>query len=75
MDGRLGSVTLPEFLDAPCGVDDLLLARVKRMARRTNFDVQGLVDGRTGGERVAAAARYLNLAVLRMNAGFHRTPH
>jgi hypothetical protein len=45
------------------------------MARRANFDVEGLVDGRTGGERVAAAARYLNLAVLRMNVGFHQTPH
>src|SRR6478672_8922656 len=69
---RLGGVALPEFLDAAGGVHDLLLARIKRMASRAHLDMQRLLHGRTGGERVAAAARHLDFTVLRMNGGFHQ---
>src|SRR5215470_14131466 len=69
--GGFRGVALPEFLDAPGSVDDLLLASIERMARRADFDVQRLVHGRAGGERVATAASDLNLAVLRVNTGFH----
>src|ERR1700730_17910154 len=44
------------------------------MTCRADLDVQRLVDGRARGERVAAAARDLDLAVLRMNARLHCVP-
>jgi len=69
---RLGGIALPEFLDAAGGVHNLLLARIKRMASRAHLDMQRLLHGRTGGERVAAAARHLDFAVLRVNGGFHQ---
>src|SRR6266542_6079576 len=53
----LARVALAEFLDATGGVDDFLLARIERVARRAHFDVQGLVDRRARHERVAATAR------------------
>jgi len=70
----LAGVALAEFLDPSRGVDDLLLARVERVASRTHFDVQRLVNRRAGDERITAAARHLNFAVLRMNARFHCAP-
>src|SRR5262249_50567514 len=72
---RFARVTLPEFLDPSRGVDDLLLARIERVAGGAHFHVERLVHGRARGERVSAAARHLNLAVLRMNTSFHRTPY
>jgi len=70
----LARVTLAEFLDAACGVDDLLFACIERVACRAHFDVQRLVDRRARRKRVAAAARHLDFAVLRMDTGFHRAP-
>src|SRR5207302_9393285 len=72
--GALGRVALAELLDAARRVHDLLLARVERMAGRANLDMQRLVHGRAGSERVAAAARYLDFGVLRMDVGFHGLP-
>jgi hypothetical protein len=70
----LARVTLAELLDATCSVDDFLLARIERVACRAHFDVQRFVDRRTRRKRVAAAARHLDLAVLRMDTGFHQAP-
>src|SRR5207248_1283079 len=68
------SVTLTEFFDASGRIDDLLFARVKRVARRTNFDVQRLVDRRARLEGDAAAAGHVDFAVFGMNIGFHCVP-
>ena len=38
--GRLLTVALVKAIDAPCRVDQLLLAREKRMASRADFYVQ-----------------------------------
>src|SRR5437763_3220697 len=72
--GGLLPVTLAEFFDAARGIHDLLLARVEGVARRAHFHVQRLVDRRARLERDAAAARHIDLAVLRMNVGFHLSP-
>jgi len=63
--GGFGCVALPELLDAPGGIDDLLLARIERVARRANFHMQRLVDRRAGRECVATTARDLDFAVIR----------
>src|SRR5579862_3055644 len=60
-----------EALDAAAGVDELLLARVERMALRADLDVQ-LGLRRAGLERVPARARDRGQDVLGMDAGFHR---
>ena len=65
-------VFLLEFLDASRGIDDLLLARVERMAFRTDFDIQVLGHGRARFERAAATADNAYLFVFRMNFFFHR---
>lgn len=70
----LAGITLAELLDATCSVDDFLLARIERVACRAHFNVQRLVDRRARRKSVAAAARHLDLAVLRMDTGFHQAP-
>ncbi len=74
--GELGfsrsRVLFAEFVDAAAGIHDLLLAGVKRMAVRTNFDLQILPDGRAGLELVSAGTSDRDLFVLWVNAGFHR---
>jgi hypothetical protein len=72
--GRLAGVFLAEFLDPARGVDNLLLARVERVARRTDFNVQGLRNGRARSERVAATTSHLDLLVVRVNSVFHNNP-
>src|SRR5208283_4091990 len=69
----LASVALAEFLHPARRIDDLLFARVEGMAGGAHFDVQRLVDRRARREGVTAAARNLNLAVLRVDTGFHRS--
>jgi hypothetical protein len=66
-----GCVFLAELIDAAAGVHNFLLARVERMAIGTNFDLQILTDGRTRLEFVPAGARYRDLFVIGMDAGFH----
>jgi hypothetical protein len=66
-----GAVFLPEALDAASGIDNLLLARVKRMAGGTNFDMQWLATGGAGREGVATTAGDVDFNVIRVNAGFH----
>ena len=40
----LSAVLAAEFVDPACRIDDLLLARVERMACRTNFNMQIVLD-------------------------------
>src|SRR3954453_22248648 len=65
----LGGAAL-EALDAPAGVDQLLPARVERMAVRADLDVNlGLRGAR--GELVAARKANVRLHVLRVDFGLH----
>src|SRR4051812_45190729 len=59
-----------EALDAPAGVDKLLLARVERMAVGADLDVH-VALGRAGDELVPARAAHRRLDVLRMDFGLH----
>ncbi len=49
-----------EFIDGTCGVDQVLLACVERVAIRANFNMQ-LVLGRAGGKSIAAGANYFRI--------------
>src|SRR5438874_1419959 len=69
--GLLAGVLLAELLDPAGGVDDLLLARVERVARRADFHVQRLAERRARREGVAAAAGDLDFLVFGMDLGFH----
>jgi hypothetical protein len=63
-------VFLHEFLNAPRGVDQFLLARKKRVAIRADFDAQ-IADRIAHLKGVAAGARNIRQDVLRVNLGFH----
>ena len=68
-------VLAPEFIDPAAAINDFLLARVKRVARRTHLDQEVLAEGGAGCEFVAATTSYFDIAVVGMNVGFHgRTP-
>jgi hypothetical protein len=69
----LVAVTLAEFLDAASGVHNLLLARIKRVAVRADFNMQRTAKRRTRFERIAATASHFNLIVFRVNIGFHQS--
>ena len=68
---RSACVFLAELVDATTRVDDLLLARVERMAVRAHLDLQIVTERRARDERVATAARHRRLLVLRMDARLH----
>src|SRR5262245_38986143 len=59
-----------EALDTSTGVDELLLARVERVALGADLDVQ-LGLGRAGHERVPARAVHGRQNVLGMDVGLH----
>jgi hypothetical protein len=65
------TVFLTELLDATGRIDDLLLARIERVASRTHFNVQRFGHRGTGGEAVAATTCHGNFVVLGMDACFH----
>lgn len=67
---RSGSELVLELLDPTCGVDELQLARVKRMANVANVDLQ-LFTSATGLKAVPTTTGYLGFKVLWMNAVFH----
>src|SRR3954451_2177215 len=69
----LGGAAL-EALDATAGVDQLLLARVERVAVRADLHVH-VALGRAGRERVPARARHGRLDVLGMDFGLHDVVH
>src|SRR6266853_447546 len=63
-------VAAGEFLNAPGGIDELLLAGEKRMARRADADPD-VALGRAGVIDFAARATDRGLEILRMNICFH----
>jgi hypothetical protein len=66
------AVFIAEFLDATCGVHDLLCTGVERVALGADFNVQiRFAHGRAGLELVAAAACHCDLFVFRVYGGFH----
>jgi hypothetical protein len=64
-------VLAPEFVDAPGGIEDLLLAGIKGMARGANFDVHLPAQGGSGRKLVAAATDHLDVGVVGMDSFFH----
>src|ERR1700676_4353890 len=64
-------ILLAEFIDAPAGIHNFLLAGIERMAVGANFNLQILANGRASLELVAAGAGDRDDFVIRMNAGFH----
>ena len=74
-DGAGRGVLLAELVDAPGGIDDLLLARIERMAVRAHLDLQVVPERRARLERVAARAGDGDLFVLGMDGGFHGGSH
>ena len=71
-DNRLGdAVLLAELVYATAGVDDLLLARVERVAGGAHFDVEDAAKRRPRREFVSATADHLSVFVARVDVGFH----
>src|SRR5690606_27420087 len=68
---RSAGVLAAELVHAAASVDDLLLARVERVALRAHFDLYILAHGGASLEGVAAAAGHLDRLVLGMNFGLH----
>ena len=68
---HLRTVFTAEFINATSGVYDLLLARVERMARGTNFNVQLVFQRGTRNKFVSTAAGNLDFLIIGMNFGFH----
>jgi len=66
----LETVLAFEAFNPPCRVDQALLACIKRVAARTDFDVK-LAGGGAGFEGVSARAGYYAAVIFRMNRGFH----
>src|SRR5438477_557404 len=64
------AVTLGEFLNSTCGVDEFLLAGKKRMAGRANTD-SNVAPGRAGVIHRAARANDIGLRIFWVNACFH----
>ena len=65
------SVLFAELVYTATGVDDLLLAGVKRVAGGAHFDVEFLTERRARFKLVAATTDDLDRFVIGMNIGFH----
>jgi hypothetical protein len=65
------AVLAAEFVDATARIDDLLLARIKRMTGRADLDHEVFAERRTRREFVAATAGNLDIRVVGMGIGFH----
>ena len=66
----LDAVALVEAVDAACGIDELLLTRIKRMACRTDFYAD-VLSRRSRFDDVSACASDLCQFVFGMNSFFH----
>lgn len=71
MMSELLTVFLTELVNAASGINNFLLARVKRMARRTNLNVQLVFESGSSFKLVATAAGDLQVMIIGMNLGFH----
>src|SRR4051795_117021 len=70
--GRLLAVALLEARHATAGVEDLLLARVERVAVAADVGVdRAALGGAVGREGVATGARHRGLHVLRVDPVLH----
>jgi hypothetical protein len=65
------TVFLAEFVHTSAGIDDFLLARIKRVARGAHLNKEILAERRARIELVATTTSYLDVVVIRMNIGFH----
>ena len=65
------TVLTTELIDPAAGINDLLLTRVERMARRTDLDQEVFTQRRAGVEFVTATTGHFDIAVIGMNVGFH----
>jgi hypothetical protein len=65
------AVLLPEAFNTASGVDNLLLAGIKRVTGRTNFNVKRLAIGGAGRENIATATGDVDFDVVRVNSFFH----
>jgi len=59
-----------ELFDSACGVDELQLAGVERVADITNVDLE-FFSGAASGEAIAATAGHFGFEVLGVDAIFH----
>jgi len=64
-------VLFAEAFDPTCGIDQLLLTGVKRMARRTNFCMNLPAESRTGLKSVPAITANGAYFILGMDTFFH----
>jgi hypothetical protein len=68
----LSAVFLAEFVDAACGINDLLRTGIERVALGANFDVQcRFAYHGLGFETVATTARYGEFCVIWVDICFH----
>ena len=59
-----------KLLDSTCGIDELQLASVERVADITNVDLE-FFSGAASGEAIAATAGHFGFEVLGVDAIFH----
>ena len=71
--GCLAAIALVEAIDASSGIDQFLFTGEKRVASRTNFDVQVAFAGRASFEGLAARAGNGDLSVFWVNSWFHKS--
>lgn len=64
-------VLASELIDPATGIDNLLLAGIKRMAGRTHFNMQLILEGRACHKLIATAADDFDFLILRVNFRFH----
>jgi hypothetical protein len=65
------TVFLAELVYSSAGIDFLLFARVKRVARGTHFSTEILAEGRASCELVATTTGDFDVVVIGMDVGFH----
>jgi hypothetical protein len=64
-------VLATEFVHATRSIHNLLFARIKRVAGRTDLYMQLFLQSRSRHEFVSATADYLEIGILRMDFGLH----
>src|SRR6056297_972420 len=72
--GAHSAVLAAELVDSTAGIDDLLLARVERVALGTDLDVQLFAQRGARLEGIAAAADNFDLLVFGMHVRLHDRP-
>ena len=65
------AVTTLEFINLACGINNLLLTSIKRMALRTNLNSQVFTQRRRCLKFVSTCTSHLNGTVIWMNVCFH----